>query len=179
MRMIQTALLLPLLSCAQPEVAADLPPRKPGLWEMSVKTTIQGRTPPAQVSQHCIDAEMDKAMRALELNLRQAKCAGPGIRRKGDAFVLDTQCRAGDTAFTAHGVSTGSFDADYTTTLTITRIGNPEFPAIPPKMTINTAARWTGACKIGQRPGDIVLPDGSKMNIRALPGMAELIPPPR
>ena len=179
MRIIHAALLLPLLSCAEPEVAADLPARKAGLWEMSVKTTIQGRTPPAQVSQHCIDAETDKAMRALELRMRQAKCEGQGIRRKGDTFVLDAQCRAGDTAFTAHGVSTGSFDADYTTTLTITRVGTPEFPTIPPKMTIATAARWTGACKIGQRPGDIVLPDGSKMNIRSVPGMAELIPPPR
>jgi len=179
MRMIHALLLLPLASCGEPEVAAELPARKAGLWEMSVTTTIQGRTPPAQVSQHCIDAETDKAMRALELRMRQGKCTGQGIRRKGGEFILDTQCRAGETAFTAHGVSTGSFDADYTTVLTVTRTASPEWPTMPPKMTITTAARWISACKIGQKPGDIVLPDGSKMNIRALPGMAELIPPPR
>ncbi len=62
----------------------------------------------------------------------------------------------------------GACDADYTTTLTIARVGTPAFPTIPPKMTITTAARWIGACKARQKPGDIVLPDGSKTNIRAV-----------
>jgi hypothetical protein len=36
-------------------------------------------------------------------------------------------------------------------------------------MTIE--AKWTGACKADQKPGDMVLPNGMKMNINDIPRM--------
>jgi len=32
-------------------------------------------------------------------------------------------------------------------------------------MNMTIDAKWTGACKADQRPGDIVMPGGVKMNI--------------
>ena len=178
MRMVlRAASLLPLI-WALPAGAVDMPPRKPGLWEASVTTTIAGQTSSPQVSQQCIDAETDTAMRALDSGLLQAKCQRRDLRREGNSLVLDAECRAGDTAIGARGVSSGNFDSDYITTLTLTRLGTPAFPTIPPEMTITRTVRWIGACRADQKPGDMVLPNGARMNIRNVPGAADLLPPP-
>jgi hypothetical protein len=177
MRLVQAAFSLPVFLAAC-SANADIPPRKAGLWELSETTTIGLDTSPPQVAQYCIDPATDKAMRAFDAGLRQAKCSRQDLRRQGNALVLDAECRNGDLAFTAHGVSTGNFETDYTTKLTVKRIGTPAWPTIPPEMTITTAARWTGACKVGQRPGDMVLSDGRTINIRSVPGIAELLPAP-
>jgi hypothetical protein len=178
MRFAKVACLLLLLTCSPSVDADDTPLRKPGLWEMSVTFTIQGQTSSPQVSQHCIDVETDKVMRSFEFSLRGAKCTRHEVRREGRTLVLEAQCQAGDALIAARGVSTGTFDTNYVTKLSVKRLNKPAFPTVPPEMTITTAARWVSACKVGQMPGDMILADGTKINIRAVPGMAELLDPP-
>ncbi len=55
-RMIAATILV--LICALPAPAAELPSRKPGLWE--VKTSIGNSNAPARVIQQCIDAATDQ-----------------------------------------------------------------------------------------------------------------------
>jgi uncharacterized protein DUF3617 len=173
MRQVQAALSLSLLLAAcSGDVVVDTPARKPGLWELSETTTIGRDVSRPRVAQYCIDPATDRAMRAFDVGLRQAKCSKQELRRRGDTLVLDAKCDNGDLAFTAYGVSTGDFETNYTTKLTVKRIGTPAWPTIPPEMTITTAARWTGACKAGQRPGDMIMADGTKRNFRELRGAA-------
>ena len=37
-------------------------------------------------------------------------------------------------------------------------------------------AKWLGACKADQKPGDIVMPGGMKMNIKDMEKLKDLIP---
>jgi hypothetical protein len=174
MRFARAALSLPLLlsACSSD---GEIPPRREGLWDLSETTTIGRDVSRPVVAQHCIDAATDKAMRAFEAGLTRGKCSRH-LRRRGDTLVIDAECTSVNLAFTAHGVSTGNLETNYTTKLTVKRKGSPAWPLIPPEMTVTTTARWIGACKIGQTPGDMLMPDGKTINIRSIPGIADLLP---
>ena len=57
---------------AAPAAGADLPARKPGLWEL--KMAFEGGNLPAQTAEHCIDAETDKLMSATGGSVVQEMC---------------------------------------------------------------------------------------------------------
>jgi hypothetical protein len=61
MRLIAATPILVLI-CAVPAPAAELPSRKPGLWQ--VKTSIGGSNVPAPVIKQCIDAATDQMMQS-------------------------------------------------------------------------------------------------------------------
>ena len=61
MRLIGATPILVLI-CTTSALAAELPSRKPGLWE--VKTSIENRNAPAQVIRQCIDAATDQMMQS-------------------------------------------------------------------------------------------------------------------
>jgi hypothetical protein len=61
MRLIAATPILVLI-CAVPALAAELPSRKPGLWQ--VKTSIGGSNVPAPVIKQCIDAATDQMMQS-------------------------------------------------------------------------------------------------------------------
>ena len=42
--------------------------------------------------------------------------------------------------------------------------------------TTTIEAKWLGACKADQKPGDIVMPGGMKMNIKDMEKLKDLIP---
>ena len=48
--------------CVMPALAAELPARKAGLWEM--KMSFENRNVPAQTMQQCIDASTDAMMQS-------------------------------------------------------------------------------------------------------------------
>jgi hypothetical protein len=56
MRLIGATSILVLI-CTMPATAAELPSRRPGLWQ--VKTSIENSNTPARVLQQCIDASTD------------------------------------------------------------------------------------------------------------------------
>jgi hypothetical protein len=96
MRPDRVLIVLPLLLSTLPAAAQDSTPRRPGLWEMSVITIIQSQKSAPQVSQHCIDAATDQAMRSYSLALIQSKCDRTDWRREGNKRVLYAGCKAGD-----------------------------------------------------------------------------------
>jgi hypothetical protein len=56
-------------------------------------------------------------------------------------------------------VITGSFESAYTMTITTQREG------IPAARTITIAAKWAGPCAADQKPGDMIMPNGRKVNL--------------
>jgi hypothetical protein len=169
------------LACIMPAAALDLPARKAGLWEITM--TFDGRNMPPQVSQHCVDAETDKLMNSIGGSMRQDMCAKQEVSRVGNTIVVDSVCKIGATTTTSRGVITGDFNSAYTIKSTSKREGGPALPGMPKdgstSMTID--AKWTGACKADQKPGDMIMADGRKVNIRDLqnmPGMPGGMRPP-
>jgi hypothetical protein len=93
MRLASIVLLATVSLGAAPGAAFDLPPRKPGLWELSQTTNIGPNNSHTEVVQHCVDT--DALLRRLEMTrLQQAKCTRMDLRREDGAVVLDAECKA-------------------------------------------------------------------------------------
>jgi hypothetical protein len=78
---------------------------------------------------------------------------------------------AGETR-TSHIVIAGSFDSAYTLTVTGQTEGQPAGP--PATVT----AKWLGPCAADQKPGDMIMPNGMKMNIQSMQNMQKGMVPP-
>jgi hypothetical protein len=172
---LRQALLIALsLIAATPACALDLPARKAGLWE--VKMTFEGRNLPPQVMQQCIDASTDKMMSSFGGNLRQDMCSKQDVQKAGNTLVVDSVCQMGGTTINSHGIITGDFNSAYSVKVTSTRSGGPAMPGMPAdgatNMTID--AKHLGACKADQKPGDMIMADGRKINIV---DMQNMMPP--
>jgi Protein of unknown function (DUF3617) len=157
-----------------PARALDLPARKVGLWE--VKMAFEGRNLPAQVVQQCIDAATDKMMSAFGSNLSQDMCSKQDVQKVGNTLVIDSVCQIAGMTTTSHGVITGDFNSSYTVKMTSTRTGGPAIPGMPAdgKSNMTIEAKWLSACKPDQKPGDMIMADGRKINIV---DMQNMMPP--
>lgn len=145
-----------------PAEALDLPKRKSGLWEI---TTSREGAPKAAMGgsmQMCIDEKTDDLSRQLGENTSREMCAKRDIRMEGGRIVADSICKFGETTATSHSVISGRFDNTYDVDIHTTYE-----PPLMGMKTSNTTikARWTGPCKAGQRPGDMVLPNGMTINV--------------
>jgi hypothetical protein len=157
MRLIGATSILVLI-CATPAPAAELPSRKPGLWE--VKTSIENRNAPAQVIRQCIDATTDQMMQSSAGPYDPAACSKRDVQRSANSITIDSTCTVGGKPATAHAVVTGSFDSAYTMTVT------SQSEDIPGgKMIMTMEAKWLGPCTADQKPGDMIMSNGRTINI--------------
>jgi Protein of unknown function (DUF3617) len=151
-----------------PVASLDVPSRKAGLWEM--KMVFEGRNTPAHVSHHCVDAETDKLMSSFGNASTKDMCSKMDTQKVGDTYVVDSVCKMGPSTNTSHAVISGDFNSAYTVKMSSATQGGPNLPGTRPdqKTEMTVEARWTGACKPDQKPGDIIMSNGVKMNIRDL-----------
>ena len=176
--MRQAFLLFLALSLAAGAVQAqDKFQRKSGLWE--VKRTSTRTAEQTRVYQMCIDQASDNALRQLAEGMRNERCEPSKVTRNGDKLVVDAVCKLGRTGTkaTTHAVVTGKFDTAYKIESTSTFD-----PPILGKAQGTTLmeAKWTGACKADQRPGDVILPNGAKMSVTSdEKGIADMDKAPR
>jgi hypothetical protein len=155
---IATALIL-ALSCAAPAFAAEELSRKAGLWE--VKTRIDNNADaPARVVQQCIDASTDAKLQSVAGPLNAAACESRDVQHAAGATTIDFKCNVAGKPATAHTVVSGSLDSAYTMTVTA------QSEAIPNgKMVMTMDGKWLGACTADQKPGDVIMANGVKINV--------------
>ena len=143
-----------------------MPPRKPGLWEM--KIIIEGRSMPPHALQHCVDAETDKLMNSFG-RPRQEMCSKKETKKVGATTSTISVCKVGPATMTTHAVVTGNFNSAYTVKMSTDddrrhrtcrargRTGRPR----------SRSRRASAApARPDQKPGDMILRNGIKMNIR-------------
>ena len=167
--------LVAALICATPAAAADLPSRKPGLWE--VKMSIEGRNAPPQVIKQCIDAATDQMMQSSAGPYSAAACPKRDVKRSADSMTIDSNCTVGGQPATAHAVVTGSFDDAYTMIVTSQSEGLPNT-----RMVMTLDGKWLGPCTADQKPGDMIFSNGRTVNLlemqsRTPASNAPLLPP--
>ena len=143
---------------AMPALAAELPSRKAGLWEMTM--SFENRNAHGQVIQQCIDAATDQMMQSSVGSNAQAACPKRDVQRSGSTITIDSTCTIGGKTTTSHAVITGSFDSAYTMTMTS---DSAAAPGRKSRMTM--AAKWLGPCTGDQKPGDMIIGNGMKINI--------------
>jgi hypothetical protein len=153
---------LTLILAAFVAQAQDVPKRKSGLWE--VKRTTARTEGKQRIVQMCIDEASDNAFRQLAEGMRSESCKTEKVRREGDRLLVDAVCNLGRAQVTAktQAVITGKFDSAYKieskSTYDPPMRGKTEGSAL-------LEARWLGACKPDQRPGDYILANGVKLRV--------------
>jgi len=150
--------------------AAELPQRKAGLWDMKMVRT--GSPIPDMTMQHCTDASTDKQM-STSFSPGKDSCAKQDIQKTATGYVSDSVCTVAGMTVTSHAEITGDFNSAYTVKSTAhsERAGGPARDS-----TTTIEAKWLGACKADQKPGDIMMPGGMKMNILELDKMKSMMP---
>src|SRR5437868_3254226 len=158
-----------LLSSAREARADDLPLRKAGLWEMKIVT---GSGLPDMTMQHCTDETTDKDMSNTVSPMAKQVCTKQDVRKTATGFVSDSVCTVAGVSMTSHSEIVGDFNSGYTvkTTAHIQRGDKP----LDTVTTIE--AKWLGACKADQKPGDIVMPGGFKLNVKDAEKLKGLLP---
>jgi hypothetical protein len=160
--------LLPALEAR----AVELPVRKAGLWEL--KTLRSGSPMPEMTMQHCTDAATDKEMSSSFSPASKEMCSKQDTQKTATGYVTDSVCSVGGMSITSRAEITGDFNSAYTVKSTSNTQGGPA--AVPRDSTTTIEAKWLGACKADQKPGDIVMPGGIKMNVRDMQKLKDMIP---
>src|SRR6267154_2323808 len=151
--------------------AVDLPTRKAGLWEMKVLRT--GSPMSEMTMQHCTDESTDKDMSTAVSPMGKDICSKRDIQKTATGYVSDSVCGIAGMSITSHAEIIGDFNSGYTVKSTSHSEGGPTGPR---DTTTSIEAKWLGACKADQKPGDIVMPGGLKMNIKDMEKLKGLIP---
>jgi len=151
--------------------AEDLPLRKPGLWEM--KVAYSGSPLPSLTMQHCTDETTDKDMNNLVSPMAKQICAKQDIQKTATGYVGDSVCSVGGVSISSHSEVSGDFNSAYTVTTTSHGGSN----GAPRDTVTKIEAKWLGACKPDQKPGDIVMPGGGFiLNVKDVDKLKALLP---
>ena len=164
--LLTLALLTPLAASA-----VELPIRKAGLWEMKVART--GSPAPDMTMQHCTDATTDKQM-STSFSPSKDICSKQDVQKTATGYVTDSVCGVAGMTITSHAEITGDFNSAYTVKSTSHSERGPS--GVPRDSTTTIEAKWLGPCKADQKPGDIVMPGGVKMNATDLDKMKAMVP---
>ena len=167
-----SALCLLALLPASGAGAVELPVRKAGLWEMKVLRA--GSSAPEMTMQQCTDPTTDKDMSTAFSPMGKEMCSKQDIQKTATGYVTDSVCGIAGVSIKSHGEITGDFNAAYTVKSTSQSQGGPA--GVPRDSTTTIEAKWLGACKPDQRPGDIIMPGGMKMNIKDMEKLKGLMP---
>src|SRR4051812_49400820 len=165
-------LLAALLPSAVPALAVELPTRKAGLWEL--KMLRAGSAAPEMTMQHCTDETTDKQMTTSLSPMAKQNCAKNDTQKTATGYVTDSVCSYGGATMTSHSEVTGDFNSAYSVNVTSHNEGAPA--GAPRDSNITLHAKWLGACAADQRPGDIVMPGGFRMNITDMEKLKGLMP---
>jgi len=153
-------------------VADELPVRKAGLWEMKIVRT--GSKLPEMAMQHCTDPTTDKEMSNSFSPLAKQVCSKEDTRKTATGYVSDSVCSVAGMSMATHAEIVGDFNSGYTVT---SKSHSDKGPNGAPLDTVTTIeAKWVGACKPDQKPGDIVMPGGFKLNVKDAEKLKGLLP---
>jgi Protein of unknown function (DUF3617) len=176
-QLLASALWLGLLALlpAQGARADELPIRKAGLWEMKVARA--GAPTPDMTMQQCSDETTDREMSTAFSPLAKDICSKKDIQKTANGYVSDSVCGLAGVSIASHAEIVGDFNSAYKVTSTSHSEGGPA--ALKGDHVTTIEAKWLGACKPDQKPGDIVMPGGLKMNIHDMDKLKAFLPKPK
>jgi hypothetical protein len=152
--------------------AMEMPLRKAGLWEMKIVRT--GSPLPEMTMHHCTDETTDKEMSTALSPMSKDICSRHDVERTATGYVTDSVSSVAGISITSHSDITGDFNSAYTVKTTSHSERGPA--GLPRDSTTTIEAKWSGACKPDQKPGDIVMPGGFKLNIKDAEKLKGLAP---
>lgn len=166
MRLIARLAGLSLCLAATVALADGLPQLKPGLWQISTATSHSRRP---RVSKLCLDRSTFGLVMSIGTAMQHPSCSRTERHSSGATMVTDSVCRIGGSESTTHTVVTYHGDSGYDTDIQA-HYNPPLFGRS--ESTSHQSARWIGDCPAGMKPGDMLTPEGIKMNLAQLAKMA-------
>ncbi|HET7885210.1 MAG TPA: DUF3617 family protein [Bradyrhizobium sp.] len=165
-------LCLMIAAAGQHAWADDLPIRKAGLWE--IKVARAGSQSPEMTMQHCTDETTDRDMNNMVSPMAKQICSKQDVTKTAAGYASDSVCSVGGVSITSHSDIVGDFNSAYTVTTTShSDLGK----GAPRDTATKIEAKWLGACKADQRPGDIVMPGGGfKIKVKDVDKLKALLP---
>jgi hypothetical protein len=167
-----TVLMTAALCAATAAEAVELPTRKAGLWELKMLRT--GSSTPEVTMQHCTDEATDKQMTANFSPMAKQNCSKNDTQQTSTGYITDSVCSFGGSTLTSHSEITGDFNSGYA--MKVTSSSDKPPAGVPAENVVTLQAKWLGACAADQRPGDIVMPGGFRMNIKDMDKLKGLLP---
>lgn len=141
---------------ALPARADELPQRKPGLWETK-STGAEGQS----IAKQCVGPGTDQSVMGA---LTAGACSKMQVTKTAKGYAVATECAMGPVKATGTSVITGDFQTQMRTEGSTTLTGMPgQSGPVERKLVIE--ARRLGDCEAGQKPGDIILPDGKVISM--------------
>ena len=130
-----------------------VPHQRPGLWETTM--TMMGKP---YVTQSCVSEESAAKSSVFSSQLRRKNCSASAATRNADgSWSSVSTCSFGNGApHTTRVHVTGDFNSKVTMVVSTDGSGRPD--------TTMTMV-WQGACKPGMRGGDVIMPNGMKINV--------------
>jgi hypothetical protein len=115
--------------------------------------------------QHCTDETVDRDMNNMVSPMAKQICSKQDIQKTATGYVADSVCSVAGISVSSHSEISGDFNSAYTVTTTShSDLGSKSAPR---DAVTKIEAKWLGACKPDQKPGDIVMPGGGfKLNVR-------------
>ena len=165
----------PAFTVPLPATAQEYPKLKPGQWETTTSSTKNANLPPNTIT-ICTDEAVQKQMMDMGKGMSREMCSKSELRREGGKFVGDSVCKIGESTITSHSVMTIQGDTGYKTVVDSTY--DPPFLGMTENTTTITGKNL-GPCRDGLQPGDMLMPDGKKFNMKALANRPPAVPPPK
>jgi len=135
--------------------AADIPHRKPGLWEM---TSHSSTSKDMQTTRRiCLDRESEDLLNRQGVASGQEACSKMETRSSGNQFIAKAVCNMGGVKMTSEATTT--FVSD---TASTTKVHTTFDPPLAGRSQSDTQddAKWLGACPADMKPGDMILKTG-------------------
>ena len=155
-----------LIAAAATVGAQDFPKLKAGLWETTTTSLGREKQEP-RVSTLCLDDSVQQEMYKMSTGTMAGMCSKHDLKVTGNRVTTDAICDFGGTKMQSQAVMTLSGNTAYHTEAHATF--DPPMNGMKDSTTV-IEGKHVGACKPGQQPGDMTLPNGQTMNIRRMTG---------
>ena len=167
-RLVTIALLALGVVPVPAAVAQDAPKLRAGQWEVVRKSDRAGDKGMRMTM--CMDDAMQREMWTMGMGAMRGMCSKSDIRFTGGRGSVDLVCNMGGSTMRSKAAITFNGDTAYRTDIDTTY--DPPSNGMARARTV-VESRWLGACKAGQHPGDMVLPNGTTINMRNALGGAQ------
>jgi len=155
---------LALVAAATAVSAQDFPKLKAGLWTTTM-TSLNGEKQEPRVSTLCLDDSVQQEM--FKMSTMSGMCSKHDLKVSGNIVTTEAVCDLGGTKMQSSSVMTLTGNVAYRTEARAKF--DPPMNGMSDSKTV-IEGKHVGACKPGQQPGDMTLPNGRTMNIRQMMG---------
>ena len=156
MKLALIAVLGSLIALPVAAQQQQLPERKPGLWETK-STGNDGET----TAKQCVGPGTDQSAVG---GLAAGACSKMLVTKTATGYAVETECTVGQIKASGTSVITGDFQTTVRTEGT-TKISGMPGQSAPVERKLVVEAKRLGECTTGQKPCDIIMPDGKVISM--------------